>query len=381
MKVRCDTLIVGAGCAGLSLAAQLQARGCGGRVVLVDARTEYTRDRTWCYWPVARHPFEDAASHRWARWCVRGQGREVVRGWAALPYTQIPADAFYRAALARIQGDPRFDLRLGLRTETLVEREGQVIAETGAETFEACVAFDSRPTPETPAPAGHVRLVQHFVGHLVRAQAPAFSPETATLMDFEVPQGHGIHFLYVLPYDARHALVESTYISGRPLERGQYEEDIDRYLRERYRLRRWEVLFVERGALPMRSEPAVRRRGRVYRIGAAGGLAKPSTGYAFLAIQRFSQALVARMERAELPQPPSPRAAHSAFLDRVFLSYLERAPERAPGLFVRLFDRVPPATLIRFLSDAGSPADDLRVMAALPALPLAAEALRVARRG
>ena len=64
-----DVLIVGAGCAGLSLAWHLVERGLGGRrLLLVDPRTEYGRDRTWCFWNVVEHPFEDLVTKRWSRW-------------------------------------------------------------------------------------------------------------------------------------------------------------------------------------------------------------------------------------------------------------------------------------------------------------------------
>jgi len=62
-------------------------------------------------------------------------------------------------------------------------------------------------------------------------------------------------------------------------------------------------------------------------------------------------------------------------LDRVFLSYLARRPDEAPDLFARLFERVPAEALVRFLSESGTIADDLRVMAALPIAPFAREAL------
>ena len=46
---------------------------------------------------------------------------------------------------------------------------------------------------------------------------------------------------------------------------------------------------------------------RVYRIGTSGGLVRPSTGYAFLAIQRSTQAFADRLARSPLAAPPEPR--------------------------------------------------------------------------
>jgi glycine/D-amino acid oxidase-like deaminating enzyme len=55
-------LVLGAGCAGLSLACALLDAGVGERIVLVDRRTAFANDRTWCFWdtrgdlPFARWP-------------------------------------------------------------------------------------------------------------------------------------------------------------------------------------------------------------------------------------------------------------------------------------------------------------------------------------
>jgi lycopene beta-cyclase len=380
---RFDYLIVGAGCAGLSLAVHLLEKGLGGRrIALLDPRTRFDRDRTWCYFaPVknARHPFASSVSHAWSRWRVVCGGREVLRTSRAHRYEHIPADAFYRSALERLAENPRVELRLDTEVVRLLETETGVSADTSHGPVEAGIAFDSRPLP--PATIGdHLRLLQHFAGYCIRAERPVFTPDVATLMDFDVDQERGIHFFYVLPYDERTALVETTYISEEPLDEAAYALDIERYLTGRYRLGSWEILSREHGAIPMTTEPMPTRARRIYWVGLAGGLAKPSTGYAFLAIQRFSAELAARLAHEEMPEPPVIRPSRTRFLDRVFLSYIHRFPERAPALLARLFEHVPPDVLVRFLSDAGSVADDLRVMAAMPALPLVAEAVRSRRR-
>jgi lycopene beta-cyclase len=63
-------------------------------------------------------------------------------------------------------------------------------------------------------------------------------------------------------------------------------------------------------------------------------------------------------------------------MDRVFLRVMDRHPERVPEFFTRMFDRVPPEALVRFLESEPRPADILRVMCALPPAPFLAAALR-----
>ena len=72
-------MIAGAGCAGLSLACAMLEAGVPGRsIAIVDPRTTFDDDRTWCSFAVAPHAFSDVASHRWFRWRVAAE-REVPR--------------------------------------------------------------------------------------------------------------------------------------------------------------------------------------------------------------------------------------------------------------------------------------------------------------
>jgi len=377
---QCDYLIIGTGCAGLSLAVHLVEAGIEDKhIILVDPRTTFPRDRTWCFWNVSPHPFDKAVSHVWNQWRVASPSHESVSESPGYAYHHIAADDFYAAALSRLRHHPHIELRLGQRVLDLSESTHSARVETTAGVIEAGAVFDSRPPQILPARNGidDVCLLQHFVGAFVQTAQPVFTPDTVTLMDFRVDQQHGIHFCYVLPFGPADALVEATYISPRPLESRVYEQSIQTYMRQTYGQSDYTIRHWERGAIPMCSAPLPQRRSpRVYAIGLAGGLAKPSSGYAFLAIQKFSAAFAARLRQSPLPAPPRPRSSRAVFLDRVFLSYLRHHPETVPNLFGNLFARVRPDTLVRFLSDESALTEDLQVMWAMPKLAFAVETLK-----
>ena len=56
-------------------------------------------------------------------------------------------------------------------------------------------------------------MLQHFQGIEVKTKQPCFDKDMAILMDFRVDQSKGMHFIYLLPYSATEALVESTLFS------------------------------------------------------------------------------------------------------------------------------------------------------------------------
>ena len=382
--VDAHALIVGGGCAGLSLgvhvveAARRAGRACP-RVEIVEPRGAYTRDRTWCGWRFGDHPFAGAVRHRWQRWAVQEGSRRVVRESARHPYEHIPADAFYAIAQERLGP---VSLRLATHVTSIDDRGDHVAVETSAGKLRVAMVFDGRPeTGLEAAPTGvdEVSLVQHFVGWEVTAPRPCFDPGVVEMMDFAVSQARGLHFMYMLPFSEREALVEATYISPAALGAAQYEADIRGWLAARYGLREFTVGFREAGQIAMSTRPARPRSSpRVIQIGLRGGLAKPSTGYAFAAIQEFSAEMATRLvaDPDGPVAPPAARNAAAVAMDRVFLSYLDRHPGRGPALFADLFERLPADLLCRFLTDHGSPLDGLRVMAASPLGQMTAEVLR-----
>lgn len=386
-----DVVVAGAGCAGLSLAAALAGAGpAAGRVLVVDERVAFARDRTWCYWNVRPHPFAEAVTHRWGRWrVVAPDGTPVVRGSRRYAYHHVPADAFYRAALSRIARAGHVELRLGECVHEVEDTAAGALVRTARGAIQAKHVFDSRPraarasgAPPTPAPSRPpARLAQAFAGAVLRTPSPRFDPGAVTLMDFTAEWGGaGFAFGYVLPYAPDHALVELAVIAPEPPPPAQLEFALTRYA-ARVAGGAYQVRSREGGVIPMDAAPTPRRPSpHVTRVGVAGGMAKPSTGYAFLAIQQDAVALARATVTGTLgpnETVPAPRSPVARWLDHVFLRRLLADPAAAPRLFTSLFASAESDALVRFLSDVPSPADVARVVAALPPLPFVAEAVRM----
>jgi lycopene beta-cyclase len=377
-----DIVIAGAGCAGLSLAVHLDLAGANDLgVLLLDPRDAHVNDRTWCYWALLDHPFEAAARQAWFRWKVVTGAGVAESGSPSMPYRCLPSGSFYELALHRLAARPNVQLHRGITIDGFRDEGDAVVAITSEGELRCRLAFDSRPRPrEGGAGSRDVDWVQHFVGLEVVTEHPVFDPTVATLMDFRAMGDEGIRFMYVLPFDERRALVEDTFFGGRPLPEAAYLSSIRTYLGERLGATSWSEERREAGAIPMSTaSPPAPPSVRVANIGTRAGLARPSTGYAFLAIQRHSQAVARHVARegAERPLPAHrPYGRGTALLDRVFLAYLEREPAAAPEMFRRMFAGVEPERMARFLFDGGSARDRIAVMRVLPATPLIRQTLR-----
>ncbi len=242
--------------------------------------------------------------------------------------------------------------------------------------------FDSRPPGSLPA--ARTTLLQHFHGWFVRTARPAFAPGTAELMDFRTPQpADGLSFGYVLPLGRHDALVEYTEFSP-PLTRDAYEAAVRHYTDDVLRLGDLEVLSTETGVIPMTDAVLPRRTGQsVFRIGAAGGATRPSTGYTFAGLQRQTRAVAAALRAGRRPVPPPAHSARSRAMDAVLLRALAGRPRRrtrpvlppvrprphAAAAAVPRRRHPPPRGPRRRPARAGRPDAPLRARTARPAPP------------
>ncbi|NUT53887.1 MAG: lycopene beta cyclase, partial [Saccharothrix sp.] len=268
-------VIAGGGLSGLSLAAHLAVADHRRPVVVVDDGSRPLETMTWASWS-AGPGLLDAAASRWfdqIRVHVRGRttvlrlGRyryRVVRGEDLLAVVHRYTDPLRHFTYQRGHVDGRTDGGLVV--------DGQFLR--------ARWVFDSVIGPaDEPPPDGE--LV--FRGWRVASERPVFDPEIPTLFDFRTPQVRGASFVYVLPEDAHHALVEHTsfVVPGTPPDEAAQRDALAEYLTEVAGAGDYEVGREEHAVLPLRAAEAPRRHGHVLTIGALGGLLKASTGFAY----------------------------------------------------------------------------------------------------
>ena len=366
--------VVGAGCAGLSLACALVERWQDVDLAVHDARSEFGYDRTWCGWTFEDSAWSELVERRWPAWSVRAGGRTVRVTCPDHPYRLIRSDRFYAAARARLESAPGVTLALGTPVRDVRREASGPVVETASGNEAYDHVFDGRPVAAEPEPVDRPRLWQHFEGLVVEMEAATFPEDTVTLMDFDVDQKEGLHFMYVLPLSDRRALVEATFMTPEPPTELSYESRITTYLRARWYRPRFRTLHREAGCIPMDGRCYARRPAPgIWRIGTAGGVVKPSTGYAFDAIQRDTARMVEAYESGAA-EPPPVRSSAVWRLDRIFLGFLARHPEAGPLLFRDMFARVTPERLVRFLCERATWRDRLAVMRAMPRLRFARHA-------
>lgn len=359
---RAEVVVVGAGAAGLGLAVRLAGHGVPG-VVLVQS-PERAPERTWCSWQRTRQMWADAVAHAWDAATVIGpDGVEQQLRLAPYRYEMVRSRDFERWADERLDGVARLHATVDAVTDG---DEHAVVSGEGLELAARWV-FDTRPVP--PARAGRTALLQHFRGWTVRTATDAFDPRSAVLMDFRPPQpARGVAFGYVLPTSPREALVEHTEFTREVLDDAGYDAALRRLTAD---LPPFDVVAVEQGVIPMTDAPFPRRVGRrVFRLGAAGGATRPSTGYTFAAAQRQAAAVAAALRDGREPVPPPAYPRRHLAMDAVLLRALDTGRLDGARMFADLFLRHPVERVLRFLDGQSRPREELAVMASAPRGPM-----------
>ncbi|MDX6764338.1 lycopene cyclase family protein, partial [Streptomyces sp. F8] len=340
--------------------------------------------RTWCFWESGRGRFDAAVRSQWRHLRVRPPAGAAIEGdITPLRYKMIRSDDFEALVAHDLAHSPNVR-RLEATVDTVEEapsgpRVSMTRPDGTSDVIEARWVFDSRPLGSLPA--ARTTVLQHFHGWFVRTARPVFDRGTAELMDFRTPQpAHGLSFGYVLPTGPREALVEYTEFSPHVLTETGYEAALRHYAADVLALGDLEVLATETGLIPMTDAPLPQRVGAsVFRIGAAGGATRPSTGYTFAGLQRQTRAVATALRQGRDPVPPAAHSVRSRTMDAVLLRALDSGRVDGPALFCRLFTRVPAARLLRFLDGRTNLIEDLAVGRHAPVGPMLRTAVELPR--
>ena len=369
-----DLIILGGGCAGLSLAMRLASLGvkCP-RTLVIEKRPEYTNDRTWCFWGKGSPQVNHLASHAWQRVTLRSESRSVEVDCGVTPYQMIPGQAFYVHALQAIEASQRIDLLKGVSLLSEPRNSGhEWHLETSEGSYSGAAVIDTRPSHSSGLQ--NVLLWQSFCGSEIECESPVFDPTTVELMDFSKTHKSRIHFTYLLPLSRTRALVETTAFALVPLTAQDLSSDLSSAIASRVQGRRFRSLRSESGILPMGTSLARNSPHPTFiRAGLTAGAARPSTGYAFQRIQRWADSCVQLIADGKPPISHKPDPLVLRGLDHLFVSVLRSRPELGPELFLSLFEKTDTERLIRFLSDQGTIADYAAIASVLPVFPFIRE--------
>ncbi|MFN3265431.1 MAG: lycopene cyclase family protein [Deinococcales bacterium] len=355
-----DFLFAGAGASGLALAYFLPPQA---RVLLIDSAPKTHNDRTWCFWEASPNPFDHLVHRRWQHLMFHGTHGSSRLDIAPYEYKMIRGIDYYNFMRQELQKRPNVEFVYG-QIERLESDQTEARATVGGKSYCAAWGFNSafRPT----LPSGYHNLLQHFKGYLVRTPKPLFDPNAATFMDFRIAQNNETRFVYVLPHDPHTALIEYTLFSAALLPDHEYDRDLQGYIQHFLGLGEYTILETEFGIIPMTDAPfAPLHSPRVVNLGIAGGSAKASTGYAFKRLLHHARSIARSLEQYGTPIRAAPFFDRHAWQDSIMLRVLHEKRQGGAEFFSQLFAKNDATTVLKFLDEATSPLEELKLMASV----------------
>ena len=369
---RYDFIIIGAGASGLSLACHLAASPLHDLSILIVERSLHEHPkRTWAFWEKsgAPVPFGEVALHSWDRLLVADSRRTLTLHTEPYRYKAVSSADFYRCAHEKLSAFPNVEFLEGSVGVAQDGKMGEVGKDgasicVGRERFQGQWVFDSRFKLHDFHPSQRYNYLRMQIrGWEIETDRPCFDPQIATFLDFRTQQtAGGPCFLYLLPYHGQRALVEHVAClpaTERLMRKQEEEHALKSYIERTLGVTGYTIVGEEQGVNPMTDYPFPRRTGRegshVMTIGIAGGMLKPSTGFAFARIQRDSQAIVRSLLVHGHPFDVPPTEWPYRLSEPLMLWLMARHGDRIGSLFGALFKVGRTHRILSFLDEKGLP--------------------------
>ena len=343
-----DYVIIGGGCAGLSLAYELEIheKFKDKTLAIIEPRNDYIRDKTWSFWKVAAHNFEDCVKHSWNNFSVNIPDQTKYVKCDILPYQSIDSGLFYKKIINTLKKNTNINF---FKSINEISTENSFIFNSVGDVS------DSKND-----------LWQHFSGVEIETNKDLFDDQIFNLMDFDCEQRDSVHFFYTLPFSKKNALIETTWISDLNHPSNQdYSIQLEDYIKNKLKIKNYEIKFKETGAIPLFHPKNIKKINQM-EIGTAGGMTRLSTGYTFMNIQSQSKYIRENIENIQKVKNFTINSKYK-FLDNIFLKVLKKNSHKMPEIFFKMFN-CSPSTVINFLSNKSNIYEDFSVILKMPKL-------------
>ena len=341
-----DYIVIGGGCAGLSLAYELEINNklINKTIAIIEPRVEYIRDKTWSFWKVFDHNFDDCVIKSWNNFSINTtSGFHELRS-KKFPYQSIDSGLFYK----------KINKKLSLNNNIKFFKNINEVSTANSFIFNS--------VPDSNLDKS--KLWQHFQGVEIETKKDIFDDEIINLMDFNCDQKKNVHFFYTLPFKKNKALIETTWLSRLDdSSLTDYDQQIENYVKTNLGIKNYKINYKEVGSIPLFYVPDITEDKKI-NIGSAGGMTRLSTGYTFLNIQQHSKYICKNIENIREANIYTIGKRYK-FFDSIFLKVLKENNEKMPDIIFNMF-KTSANTVIKFLSNKSNIFEDLLIILKMP---------------
>ena len=171
-----DYVIIGGGCAGLSLAYELEINNklASKSLAIIEPRAEYKRDKTWSFWKVIDHNFDDCVIKSWNTFSIHSPSGSHEIKTERFPYQSIDSGHYYK------------------KINTSLSKNKNIQYFKNVSEIDTNNSYIFNSVPELILDKS--KLWQHFQGIEIEVEKDIFDDQTINLMDFNCDQKNSVHF-------------------------------------------------------------------------------------------------------------------------------------------------------------------------------------------
>ena len=347
--------IIGGGCAALSLARLIRKLPNYKFNLFIGNKNKTNKDHFWGFWKVKiNYEAYNKANHVWSKWSINTNDSKHILTSVKHPYCVIKRKKWLDICKKQLPSQ-----KFTILENDVLEKDGQLFVKN--KKINGDLVFDSRP-PKIPSNI----LLQHFEGFVVTSEKDVFDEDIVTLMDFRCDQSRGMHFIYLLPFSKRKALVESTMFSKTVENKEFYSAEISKYLKKYFNLVKFTKSDHEKGIIPMHYISCVSRE--FFNIGTRGGAVRPSSGYAFTFIQKQAFQIISQIKNRKKINTQIHNAI-DLFLDKIFINVINEYPILASKIFSSLARILNGDEMAKFMSGNASLLTTCKIIISMPKIP------------
>ena len=333
-------------------------------ILVIEKDLNTIPKKTWSFWDKKDSYWDDFTVKSWDNIFFKGKNEIIEKNLNSMNYKMIKSESFYNHIYDKVKRQPNIKLKKGIVLD-IEDLNDSVIVKSKTQTFIADKVLNSIPDESYKNNLKFPVLLQHFVGWTIKTNKPAFDDDTATLMDFSIDQKNETRFFYVLPTSKNEALVEFTLFSKHLLSNSEYEIEIKKYLKS-LEINDYKINLKENGVIPMTCFPFDNANTKnIINIGTAGGWTKPSTGYTFRFIDKYSNSIISLLKSDKSFDNFKVKSRFWLY-DLIFIDVLYNMNHLGSVIFENLFRKNKFKTIFRFLDNESSFREELGIIHSMP---------------
>ena len=362
-----DFVILGGGCSALSFINQvIEQRIMKYSFIIIEKQKKYVDDKSWCFWSENIKKNKKIIEASWSTFSFNLGNSTNFLSSINFKYYYIRSIKFYESIKKRILNCSHIKLKLNETIISIKQKKNYYEVITNKNVYLAKNILDTRPNINIYKK--YPFLYQCFVGYEIKSEEKIkLKKSNAYLMHNMHTFNDKFYFEYILPFKKNTYLFELTTFTKKDLPVKILEKEL-RIVLSKYFNKPYQIVRKEYGKIPMGfiNNKMIKNKKNYFVSGSLAGSIRPSSGYAFVDIQKWSKRAANNLKIKGNIETSEKREVIKQFLDKIFLKVISSDISKAPQIFYYFSKNISPATFIKFMLGEANLLEYLRIIYAMP---------------